>query len=357
MKAGEVYTSLGLMSGTSMDGVDAAVIRTDGERVIERLGFQSAPYPKRFRDQIATCLNRRGDPDGVLAETEHAITQIHANLVKSFGGGIDVIGFHGQTIWHDPAQGKTLQVGNARFLANMTGLPVVHDFRSNDMAHGGQGAPLIPVYHRAIVETKNTAVINIGGVGNVTFIGDAGDLIAFDTGPGNALIDDLVRAHNKGDFDAGGAVGLSGMVDEARLRQWMQNPYFHAPPPKSLDRNDFDGCDVSDMSLADGAATLAAFTAQSIIAASRHLPTSPDQWVVCGGGRHNLAIMQGMQRLTNAPVINADDLGWDGDAIEAEGFAFMAVRSMLGLPLSFPSTTGVSHPITGGRIVNPDSQK
>ena len=405
MKEAKVYTALGLMSGTSMDGVDAAVIRTDGRQVVECVAFESASYPPRFRQQIAACLNRRDDPDALLAETAHGLTQIHANLVKSFDVPIDLIGFHGQTIWHDPAQRKTLQVGNAQFLANMTGIPVVYDFRSKDMAHGGQGAPLIPVYHRALVQSlvsdeqgverpsgrptaaqevrssegnedvnrsselrapaeglrpvsdKRVAVVNIGGVGNVTYIGAEGELTAFDTGPGNALIDDWIRGHKAGEFDTGGACGLSGIVDSGKVDEWMTHAYFAQKPPKSLDRNDFKTCRADGMSVADGAATLADFTAQSIIASARHFPDPPESWIICGGGRHNQAIMQGLRRLTNAPVINSDDLGWDGDAIEAQGFAYMAVRSMLGLPLSFPSTTGVSTPMTGGSLIAPDSRK
>lgn len=355
-----IYTVIGLMSGTSMDGVDAALIRTDGYRMIERLDYRAIAYPALFRQQIEACLNNDDDPTGLIAETAHALTMVHVNAVKQLGEA-DLIGFHGQSIWHKPAVGLTRQIGNAPLMANLTGIPVVHDFRSADMAAGGQGAPLIPVYHRALVAAAGLptpiAIVNLGGVGNVTYIGSDDQMMAFDTGPGNALIDDWVRhkTHNQLHYDSDGLYGLAGNVDEKRVKQWLSHDYFAQTPPKSLDRNAF-ACDISDLSLRDGAATLAAFTVQSVMVSTVHFPEAPQAWVITGGGRHNQAIMQQLQQQTNAPVHNADDVNMDGDGMEAEGFAYMAVRSVLGLPISFPSTTGCPASMTGGVLVEPSDR-
>lgn len=363
MSEAKVYTVIGMMSGTSMDGVDAALITTDGQQVFHRLRFESLMYPKSLQKLITRCLNLEQDPEGLIPEAAHLLTQIHVNLVKKIAAGqmVDYIGFHGHSVLHRPDQARTHQIGNAKLLANLTQISVVHDFRSADMRAGGQGAPLIPVYHRALVYgmtdlPRPVAIVNLGGVGNVTYIGADDTLVAFDTGPGNALIDDWVRGQSTLSYDENGDLGLQGQVDHDRLNQWMQHEYFQRAIPKSLDRNDFANCDVSGLSLIDGAATLAAFTARSVMAASQYFPTPPRLWVISGGGRHNQAIMQELKRLTNARVRPSDTCGWDGDAMEAEGFALMAVRSVLGLPISFPSTTGCARPMTGGELTTPDPQ-
>lgn len=368
MKQAQVYTVIGMMSGTSMDGVDAAVITTDGRQVFNRLSFASMPYPKALQTMISQCLNRADDPDNLIPQAAHLLTQIHANLVEKIiaqagltHADIDYIGFHGHSILHQPEHRKTRQIGNAVMLANLTHIPVIHDFRAADIAAGGQGAPLIPVYHRALVRNapdmaRPVAIVNLGGVGNVTYIGAKGaddHMIAFDTGPGNALIDDWVRIYGDHSFDRGGALGLAGHVDDERLQGWLAHPYFKKPAPKSLDRNDFAACRADGLTLADGAATLAAFTAHAVMMAAQHFPLPPALWVIAGGGRHNQAIMGALRRLTNADIRPSDDFGWDGDAMEAEGFALMAVRHVLGLPISFPSTTGCPAPMTGGVLTMP----
>lgn len=362
MSGAKVYTAIGLMSGTSLDGIDAALIRTDGEDVIERAGFISLPYDDELRGRLRACLGRRADHDGAVALADAAMTRAHAAAVDWLLGrcgmdpvDVDVIGFHGQTLHHDPANRFTWQIGNGAMLARMTGIDVINDFRGADVAAGGQGAPLIPLYHRALARQAGldlpVAVLNLGGVGNVTYIGaGADDMVAFDTGPGNALIDDWVKRHMGRDYDDNGMIARQGAVNEAVLEKLLAHPYFDAPPPKSLDRDAWDLSALDGLSTADGAATLTAFTVQAAARALAHLPGMPRAWYVTGGGRHNGFIMEQMRRRLNVPVDSVDALGWDGDGMEAEGFAYLAVRSLRGLPLSLPGTTGVPAPLTGGRL-------
>lgn len=352
----KIYRVIGLMSGTSLDGVDAALLRTDGEGHIEREAFLTLPYDDGLRAEIRGCLGK------AAAETkavERALTVAHAEIVHRLlerqgvqSREIDLIGFHGQTISHAPEKLHTCQIGDGALLASMTGIKVVNDFRTADVKAGGQGAPLVPVYHQALAHglDKSVVFLNIGGVANVTYVGQNGDLIAFDTGPGNALIDDWMLQKTGVKLDDGGKAALGGKVHEGVLRQLLSHPFFSAPPPKSLDRDAFASRAWEHLSVADGAATLAAFTAQSIMGAARHFPEQPKQWIVCGGGRHNVFLMQQLQRHINTPVIPVDALGLNGDAIEAEAFAYLAVRSMRGMPISFPTTTGAPQPMTGGRL-------
>lgn len=357
MAAQDVYRVIGLMSGTSLDGVDAALLRTDGEDVIERLGFVSIPYDEAFREELRGCFNLSPGAAAVTYPVAEMLTQYHAdavNLLLSEAGvtaaDVDLAGFHGQTIAHDPDNGMTWQIGDGPQLAALTGIDVVNDFRSADVKAGGQGAPLAPLYHAALCADieKPLAVLNLGGVGNVTYIGADGELLAFDTGPGNALIDDWVKRHTGGTYDADGAMALEGRVSETLVAQLASHSWFDAKPPKSLDRNDFDVSILDGISPLDGAATLTGFTVQSVARALDHLPEAPKRWIVCGGGRHNAAIMQGLARELGVPVEPVEAHGWDGDAIEAEAFAWLAVRSLKGLPLTVPGTTGVGEPLTGG---------
>lgn len=362
MKTHKIYTAIGLMSGTSLDGIDAALIRTDGHDVIERTaaGFVSLPYDDEVRARLRACLGRTDDADGAVALAAAEMTRAHAAAVDWLLSrcaldprDIDIIGFHGQTVHHDPARRFTWQIGNGAMLARLTGIDVIDDFRSADVAAGGQGAPLLPLYHRALARQAGlelpVAILNLGGVGNVTYIAGDDDMGAFDTGPGNALIDDWVRRHMQRDFDDNGMIARQGTVNEAVLQKLLDHPYFSAKPPKSLDRDAWDLSPLAGLSVADGAATLTAFTVQAAARAMEHLPEAPLAWYVTGGGRHNGYIMEQLQRRVNAPVQSVDTLRWDGDAMEAEGFAYLAVRSLLGLPLSLPGTTGVPRPLTGGR--------
>lgn len=364
----KLIRSIGLMSGTSIDGIDVALIETDGMDVIRRLGGRSYAYGQEFRARLkaglgdAAAIVERTERPGDLARLEHDLTLLHAEAVAQFrddaGIGhleIEIVGFHGQTVLHRPDAALTVQLGDGALLAERTGIPVVFDMRAADVAAGGQGAPLAPAYHRAMAAGYEgaTAVLNIGGVANVTFIGADGMLMAFDTGPGNALLDDWIAGRSTGAFDRDGAVSAAGRADEAIVAAWLSRPFFQNPPPKSLDRNSFDIDEIQDKSLEDGAATLAAFTTAAVALAGRWLPTLPRRWIVTGGGRRNPTIMRELGRRLGAPVMAAEDAGFDGDLVEAEAWAYLAVRSLRGLALSYPGTTGVPQPLTGGRTAHP----
>jgi anhydro-N-acetylmuramic acid kinase len=350
------------MSGTSVDGVDAALVRTDGERIHQLGPAHSAPYDPAFRDALKARLGQRSAPDNLVAE----LTDRHAEAVTALLGkvgldaaDVDVVGFHGQTLVHEPAHGITVQIGDGARLAAALGIPVVDDFRSADVAAGGEGAPLAPLYHQALAEplTKPLAVLNVGGVANVTWIGADGSLLAFDTGPGNALIDDWCTKTVGRALDEGGRLAKGGTVDLPALGALLDNPYFAQAAPKSLDRDAFDAGPVAGFSPADGAATLTAFTAKAVEKALDHLPEAPLRWLVCGGGRRNGTLMAMLGDVLGVAVDAAEVEGWDGDAIEAQAFAFLAVRSLKGLALSLPSTTGVSEPKTGGTLHVPPGRK
>lgn len=354
---------IGLMSGTSLDGIDAALLTTDGENHITREGFISVPYDQGLRTRIRSLFNLPANRRGDAAEIEKELTEAHAQVIGKLlamhkSSPVDLIGFHGQTVAHDPARGYTCQLGDGALLARLTGIPVVNDFRSADVAAGGQGAPLAPVYHRALAGhvDRPCAFLNIGGVANVTFIDAEGALLAFDTGAGNALIDDWMLARSGQKFDKNGEAAAAGRVDQNILSTLMAHPFFTAPPPKSLDRNDFVSQIWQGLSLEDGAATLTAFTVQGIVRAAQALPGQPRRWIVSGGGRLNAEIMHGLRSGLGVPVSVIEDIGFDGDAIEAEAFAYMAVRHMRGLPISFPGTTGVKQAMTGGVLHQPQQK-
>lgn len=360
MTGSKLYTAIGLMSGTSLDGIDAAMIRTDGVGVAERVGFYTAPYDSALRDQLRACLGLTDDKDGRVAAAAEAMTRAHAEAVAAlraeYPDPVDLIGFHGQTIAHDPDRKFTWQIGDASMLARETGIDVIYDFRTADVMAGGQGAPLLPLYHRALASAlpKPVAILNIGGVANITYIGADDAVLAFDTGPGNALINDWVRAKTGEEYDADGRLAKSGCYDEAKLVALLKDPYFAKPPPKSLDRDHWKAMAAqvtAGASPEDGAALLTQFTIRTIRRALVHLPQEPLAWYVTGGGRKNSAIMDGLRKELNVPVEPVDALGWNGDAMEAEGFAYLAVRSLLGLPLSEPGTTGVPQSMTGGKRI------
>ena len=361
----EILKVIGLMSGTSLDGVDAALLETDGEDIARPGPGLTVPYDKETRALLAAALeSARNVAEGApvphsIRDAERLLTQAHADavqaLLKKAGLAADqvaLIGFHGQTILHRPAQHWTWQIGDGGLLARLTGIDVVNDFRSADVKAGGQGAPLVPLYHAALARksklTPPLVLVNIGGVANVTYI--SGDLVlAFDTGPGNAPIDDWMHTHSGKPVDEDGAFAATGKVNDAALDTMLANPFFDRLPPKSLDRMDFGTDAVKALSPADGAATLTAFTAVSIAKARQHFPEPAITWIVCGGGRHNKTLMAMLKARVNAPVIAAEEAGWNGDAMEAEAFAYLAMRAKKGLPLSLPTTTGVQQPVTGGR--------
>jgi anhydro-N-acetylmuramic acid kinase len=345
--------AIGLMSGTSGDGIDAALIETDGETIQQVGPGLGEVYDAEFRARIKGAYGRWDPPAGL----ERALTERHAvaveRLLKKAGKAaseVTVIGFHGQTILHEPKRHRTRQIGDGALLAQLTGIDVINDLRSADMAAGGEGAPLAPVFHRAIAAEleKPVAMLNLGGVANVTWIGDHGTLIAFDTGPANALIDDWMLKQTGEPVDRDGASARSGKVDAAAVARFLDNPYFARRAPKSLDRDAFKGFSIEGLNTADGAATLTAITAATVAAGLRHLPNKPGRWLACGGGRHNSALMDALRSRLAASVEPVEAIGWDGDLIEAQAFAYMAARSLRGLPISFPGTTGVALPQTGG---------
>jgi anhydro-N-acetylmuramic acid kinase len=366
--ASPLVKAIGLMSGTSLDGIDVALLETDGDGIVVRGPSQTFGYDEEQRALLARALEQasaltdRNARPGDLAEIERQSTLWHAQAVHSFcdklsvtPSDISIIGYHGQTVLHRPEKALTVQLGLGALLAKQTGVPVAYDLRAADMRAGGQGAPLVPVYHRALagfVAERPVAFVNIGGVANVTWIGADGELVAFDTGPGNALIDDWMIQHTGVARDEGGMAGLSGRAHESVVAQFMGDSFFERPGPKSLDRNSFHSIHLEGLSVADGAATLATVTARSIAASQSHFPEEPQAWVICGGGRYNGAIMKNLRRLLpNVQAAEAYEL--NGDAMEAEAWAYLAVRSVRGLPLTFPRTTGVAKAITGGVIVKP----
>jgi anhydro-N-acetylmuramic acid kinase len=357
IQPGARLTAIGLMSGTSMDGIDAAVIRTDGLDAVEVGASLTVPYRKQLRQKLRRLVMDQGRDKKAAIAVEREITLAHADVIERLlaatgldAAKIDVIGFHGHTVLHTPQERATWQIGDGELLSQRTGIAVVGQFRLADVKAGGQGAPLVPLYHAARAATldKPVAVLNIGGVANVTWLGEDGVVIAFDCGPGNAMIDDFVHQRTGRPYDAAGTLSLSGTADEAVLARLLDHPYFRLDPPKSLDRNNFDLAAVEALSNQDGAATLAAFTVRAAADAILRIG-APRRVLVCGGGRLNRALMAGLAgALPGVEVAPVEAVGWRGDALEAEAFGYLAVRSLKGLPLSLPSTTGVPHPMPGG---------
>lgn len=359
----ETMLAIGLMSGTSLDGVDAALIETDGEAFVRPVAFRGQDYSDAARARLAeaTALALTYDRPRASAEIVAAtelITRTHALAVHELlrraelaPERIGVVGFHGQTVAHRPDRSWTWQIGDGEALARAAGIDVVDDFRSADVAAGGQGAPLLPVYHRALASGLDgpVAVLNLGGVANVTLV-DGDELSAFDTGPANGLIDSWVEQSTGARYDADGALAARGQVHENVLAAMLDHPYFEQPPPKSLDRNDFTIQPARGLSVADGAATLTAFTAATVAAALERLPVRPRRLLVAGGGRRNPTMLRMIEARTGLAPEPAETLGWNGDALEAEGFAYMAVRRLRQLPISFPGTTGAPRAMTGGMI-------
>ncbi len=396
---GKIRRALGLMSGTSMDGIDIALIETDGEGLVRRLAAGGVPYDAAFRDRLrgalsdAHTIKERHERPGDLAAVEGELTHLHADAVLRFIGdrmlqpsAIDVIGFHGQTVLHRwepdrviappqiglppglaqsslvfrPSQTGgmlTVQIGDGALLARRLHIPVVYDFRAADIASGGQGAPLVPVFHRALLRTIKdgpVVVVNIGGVANVTYIDGDAEPIAFDTGPGNAPMDELMMSRSGKPMDEDGKVAASGTADEKLAAAALAHPFFAQKPPKSLDRADFARFDLNALSLPNALATAAQIVTSSIVLSRQHFPREPKRWIVAGGGARNPTLMRLLgEKLAPAKVQTAEEVGWKSSAVEAQAFAFLAVRSMKNLPLSFPKTTGVPKPMTGGVLVKP----
>ncbi|KFB10484.1 anhydro-N-acetylmuramic acid kinase [Nitratireductor basaltis] len=363
--------AIGLMTGTVLDGnIDIAMLRTDGERIFEFGPYELVAYPAGIvpllREAMQAAIQWRfvGSEPEIFARAERALTTAQSEAVNAFlsrhgfeAKQISAIGFHGQTVLHVAPQngvkGQTRQLGDGALMADITGITTVHDFRSADIKAGGQGAPLAPVYHRALLEQigagADTAILNLGGVANISWCRGS-EMAAFDTGPANAPVNDWVREHTGGEMDRDGAIAAQGQVDEALLETLLAHPYMTQRYPKSLDRNDFTSSMAGNLSLEDGAATLTAFSAAAVGKALDLLPQRPTRLILCGGGRKNPYLKRAIADRAQVEACVAEDVGLRGDAIEAECFAYLAMRSLRDLPLSYPATTGVSAPICGGKI-------
>jgi anhydro-N-acetylmuramic acid kinase len=357
--------TVGLISGTSMDGIDVAAVETDGESIVRPGPARTLPYPPALKAELLRLLANPSiaerDP---LDALERAVTEAFIGALAGFleieglpADRLDLIGLHGQTIWHRPEKRFTRQLGSGALMAQHFGVPVVDGFRQADVAAGGQGAPLVPLYHAALASglPKPLVILNLGGVANITWLGDDGGVIACDTGPASALIDDCVRRNFGRDYDEGGRIAASGRVDEAVLARLLDNPFFAVKPPKSLDRQDFHAraAAVDGLPPQDAVATLTAFTVEATARIIDHLPRSADRWLVAGGGRRNAAMIEGFAQRLGVPVEPVEAVGWDGDGLEAQCFGYLAARSARGLPLSLPSTTGAPLPMPGGVLHRP----
>ena len=365
----------GLMTGTVLDGdVDVALLRTDGQTILEHGPAMMVPYPEHLNTMLARCLEQAADwnfdgPEPPLfAKAERALTLAQTGAVQKLlqragmaPSDIGIVGFHGQSVLHRAPtrseKGRTRQLGDGALMARELGIPVAFDFRSADMEAGGQGAPLCTIHHQLLLDGigagPETAILNLGGVANISWLDGKGKLIGFDTGPASAPINDWVRQHGRGSMDRDGRLASSGRADEALLARLLRHPYLAIPFPKSLDRNDFAATMAAGLSLEDGAALLTAFSAACVGRGLDLLPSRPERLIVCGGGRRNPALMAEIQQRARVQAVDADTLGWDGDVAEAACFALLAVRTLFRLPISFPGTTGVATPLTGGRIARP----
>jgi anhydro-N-acetylmuramic acid kinase len=351
--------AIGVISGTSMDGIDVALIRSDAETRVEPGPGATYPYPDDVRQALREIIADPARAREPLQDLERAVTDAHVDGVRAFlakysidPAGIALVGMHGQTVLHRPHERFTRQLLDGGRAAARLGLDVVADFRSADLAAGGQGAPLAPLYHAAISAglPRPLMILNLGGVGNITYLSAGGEIVAFDTGPASALIDDFLRRRRGLTHDEGGALAASGRVDEEMVARFLRDPYFSLPAPKSLDRNHFHHIAeaVDTLGDADGAATLAAFTVEATAMALRHVGAAPQRWLVCGGGRRNLALMRSLAARLGASVEPIESIGYDGDVIEAQCFAYLALRARRGLPISLPTTTGAPRPLSGG---------
>ena len=359
----EPVRALGLMSGTSMDGVDAALVLTDGEEIAAFGKTAFRPYTPSETAALRAAQGLWPDADNlVLQRAKACVETMHAQVIGEFDG-VDIVGFHGQTLAHDPKRGRTHQLGDGRELATRSGHRIVWDFRTADMAAGGQGAPLAPFFHFACAKwaglSAPVAFLNLGGVGNVTLVDpgktapeEPGALLAFDTGPANAPINDLVKARLGRERDNNGEMAAAGAVHQPVISRVLERVYFSTPPPKSLDRNDFADvlALVSELTDTDAVATLTALCAACVAEGQRHLPVQPTKWLVCGGGARNPVLMRALAQRLDAPVQPVESIGLDGDMLEAQAFAYLAVRVLRGLPTSAPSTTGCAVPTCGGRV-------
>jgi len=358
---GELATAIGAVSGTSMDGIDVALIVSDGRARLEAGPGATFPYPAEVAASLREVVAEPERALEPLEALERAVTDAHIAAIEAFlerfvgdRRAVALVGLHGQTVLHQPRQRFTRQLGDGARAAAALKIDVVSDFRSADVAAGGEGAPLAPLYHAAMCAglERPLAALNWGGVGNVTYLGERNEIVAFDCGPANALIDDFVGWRRGAAYDVDGRLAASGRADAKLVAALMRDPYFDRPPPKSLDRNHFHAAAraVEALGDADGAATLAAFTVEAVAAAARRFAPAPKRWLVCGGGRRNATLMRALAARLAARVEPVEAIGFDGDMVEAQCFAYLGLRSRQCLPITLPTTTGAPRPLTGGRF-------
>ncbi len=365
-----LITSIGLMSGTSSDGIDASIIKSDGENEVYFVGNHFLPYGEKIKSKIRNLkekINLILDLETNTLEIEgleKEITLLHVKIInliiKKFNlskSEVDLIGFHGHTIFHSFKNKKTKQIGNGRLLSQLTSLDVVYNFRKNDIKNGGQGAPLVPIFHKLLqlklkLDTP-LVFLNIGGIANLTYLNKDKLMTSFDSGLGNFLIDRIVqlKSNDKIQFDEDGKIAFSGSINKKVLDNYLSDPYYGFPPPKSLDVNDFTHNPVKNLSLKDSVATLSELTSLTIVNALNFFDSKPREIILCGGGRKNKYIYERIKRLCNIRITNIDNYKINGDFIESQAFAFLAIRSFLKKPISFPGTTGVAEPTTGGDFI------
>jgi len=381
------YYSLGLMSGTSGDGVDASIIKSDGNTKYEVILDKYYKYTDEIYKEYTNLKNAIKDDndheryfslyENSLFILEAKITLFHIDLVneiiKNAKINIDLIGFHGQTIWHKPEIGSSRQLGNGKLLSKSTKKNVIYDFRANDLKNRGQGAPLAPIFHKLLVEQNKldlpVTILNIGGISNITSINKRKEMISSDVGPGNCLIDKWIRSKSEKFFDKDGLIASSGKINIPILSKALKNFYSnYIRGKRSYDIDDFDLSFINDLSLEDGAATITAFTADIIITKMLididriddpidvYSPTPKDNIYICGGGRKNKFLFEKIKEYsqrgnTEHQVHQIDEIGINGDFVESQAFAYLAIRSLLKLPISFPETTGCIKPTTGGKII------
>ena len=362
---GKYLYSLGLMSGTSVDGVDASIIKSDGERFLEIIDDIYIKYDDHFRVKLKKAIDscyskdRFNNLSNSIKDIEKGITLFHDKACKLIINRnrnikIDIIGFHGQTILHKPQEGYSIQIGDSKLLSNLTNTTVVSNFRENDILNGGQGAPLSSLYHYLILSKIKSnlpsAVVNIGGISNITYVENYDKIISFDTGPGNYLIDKWVKINSKMEYDKEGELAKSGHPNKIILEKLLSNPYYKKKFPKSLDVKDFSLNDLNKLSLEDGCATLSMLTVKSICIAINSFARTPNKILFSGGGRKNKFIINKIKEIIKNPIYLVDEFNFNGDFIESQAFAYLAIRSYLKKYISLPSTTGVKNPCLGGLI-------
>ncbi len=364
---GKIYTALGLMSGTSMDGVDTSIIKSDGNREYSIISDEYLEYNEEFYSKLINIRDKIFAENDLIRYSEEIqslereITLFHANIVnqilKKSKAESDLVGFHGQTIFHDPKNKITKQLGDGNLLSQLTKKKVIYNFRQNDLLNGGQGAPLASIYHKLLAQTFKEEgkiklpiiILNIGGIANITSINENYEMISMDIGPGNCLIDKWMRVNSDKNFDSNGDITKSGKIDKFILEQTIDNFYYNeSNKKKSLDVNDFDISFAKGLSLEDGAATITELTADIL---SKNLLNG--NVYVCGGGRKNKFLINSIQKKIENKINQIDELDIDGNFIESQAFGYLAIRSYLGLPISFPETTGCKKPCTGGVTIDP----